>query len=108
MAKVTNKQIAAAFRRARVLIEDRREYFICCAIAGSVEKGTQTAHNKAESIIATRLGGRFKTAEYWLWNNHSGYAKWSESVSADERCNQMRLYRLRWLDALIEEFEKKE
>jgi len=108
MPNVSNKQIAHAFREARPYVEDRRQKYICAAVndaasAGKISVGVSDA---ATDIISDRMSHKL-FLESWLYANSRSFAEWEDRADRDEQFEQMRLYRLRWLDALIEEFDKK-
>jgi len=104
----TNKQIADVFREAKVIIAESDTRFICNAIDAQFEGGK--VHIKltsaASSIICERIFPKV-TVESWLQANSPEFSTWYNTRPSDYR-EQLQLYRLRWLDALIEEFEKKE
>lgn len=108
MSKVTKKQLAKAFREARPYIEDHSDSYICCAIAevwaaGKISKKVSYA---ATNLIAERMNQKV-FLESWLYQNSPEFQDWYDLADREEQFKQMRLYRLRWLDALIEEFGKK-
>lgn len=99
----TRKQIAAAFRIARKSIANNPTGFICNALPFTTEAG-----KAAERIIHERMGyvergpsgyseGPF-TLQSWL----RLHGHWLELEYVPSHI--MQAYRLRWLDALIEEF----
>lgn len=92
MSKVTNKQIANAFRRAKVRMIDRRETYICHALY-KAGRGAEVARIE----VNWRLGGH-PTVRSWLLGN--GISSESEMTF-----DALMEYRLRWLDAIIEEFD---
>ena len=112
MSKVIDKQIANAFRKARVYIENSTQRYICYALNTAYCRNEITflTRNKTLGIIDSKIG--VKSSETMshdsrLIANHPGFTKWYNSNCNEFREAQMRLYRLRWLDALIEEFDKK-
>lgn len=81
--------IAQSFRVARELISDKRESYICVALFGIDPHG-------ARRIISDRIKG-YESLKDWVRVHVLGGI-----IPADD---DMRAYRLRWLDALIAEFE---
>jgi len=108
MAKVTNKEIAEAFRAARSYIEGSKESYICLALTAARHAGQITIPQSlaARAIIENRLGDRSYVTT-WLFDKVPGFRDWYEKSLVIERIKELRLYRLRWLDALIEEFDNK-
>ena len=95
--RVTNKQIADAFRVARFLIETEYHKFICFALPNTVTGGA------ARSVIETRIGSSAALGHWVRVNIPGALDDWENNPQFFTE--QMRLYRLRWLDALIEEFD---
>lgn len=96
----TRAEIANAFRIAREGIASHEDTYICNALPGT------DAGEQAKSIIHERMGP--VPADVGC---RSGYAVWhwldAQGVDMDAFDDHaMRQYRLRWLDALIEEFSK--
>jgi len=89
----TRKDIANAFRAARKRIESKNNYHICIAL----EDSRHFARREAKRIIERRLG-RYVSVTHWI--DSKGLI--TETTSSSD----MRDYRLRWLDALIQEFDK--
>lgn len=92
--------IAKAFTEARRHIDNCEEGFICNAlfIAYLRRSIDSWAQSTAREIIRTRMGGE-DTLECWLQE--------CANVPTNQLTNEnMRAYRLRWLDALIKEFSK--
>jgi len=89
-----NKQIAGAFRAARARIKRRKNNFICIALLDSGHPLRSSAIN----IVQTRMAGAF-TLSKWLVV-HKVAPRIDDLDDA-----LMREYRLRWLDALIQEFD---
>ena len=108
MRKVPNKQIARAFREARVYIENSQQTYICSSIyaLGQTGKISTDVSAAARDIISVRMD-QMKYLEGWLYANSESFKAWYQRTNFSDLRNQMRLYRLRWLDALIEEFDKK-
>ena len=92
---MANKKIAEAFRRARAQIRSGRQEFICNALYVSKAPGREAA----QRVVMRRIkaGGLCwgSTLDTWV----------RVYVGVEPTLEQMRAYRLRWLDALIEEFE---
>jgi hypothetical protein len=83
-------------KRARPLIEDDCEKFVCFAISnGNPYEITFVIRD----IIQTRLGAG-NTATGWLENNHP------DVLNEIEEFHSMKEYRLAWIDNMIEEFSK--
>lgn len=95
--KQQRMEIAAAFRDAKVLIESGIQTYICCALQNVVANDGLLAKN----VIRQRLGNDYHTLNSWL-RDVAGVS-WRLTEHSDR---QMRLYRLRWLDALIKEFSE--
>ena len=104
----TRTQIADAFRIARQSIANNPTGFICNSLPLTTEAGK--AGKAAERIIHERMGyiergpsggseGPF-TLQSWL----RLHGHWQGIEPVPSRI--MQAYRLRWLDALIEEFSK--
>lgn len=107
-----NKQVAEVFRLCRKHIStsltDSKTAFICHAIIVVYRRTDsyelQVACGVAQRIIDERLrhpNGTERTVSDWLCDN--GY------LSRDERelnYNVVQAYRLRWVDALVEEFSQ--
>lgn len=93
--KQERKQIAAAFKRAKRDIANCRHEFICVALEWAEMSGSENAID----VIDDRLC-QYDTLNSWV----RAHAKASPEVSGETE--QMRLYRLRWLDALIKEFSE--
>jgi len=90
---------STAFRIARAGIAAEQFSFICVALQYS--QGSFRARARAMKIIQTRMGGSL-SLEWWLYEQGVVSA-----YPGTIRKGQMQAYRLRWLDALIEEFETK-
>jgi hypothetical protein len=111
MSKVSNKQIAVAFRAARKRIKSGYEDYICLALDGAELCGEidSLTYLQAKRIIEDRMQlPPHYSLEHWLSKNVPEYSQFlSTEPSIDRRNEQRKKYRLRWLDALIEEFENK-
>lgn len=94
MSAVTNSQIANAFRVARKRLLDGRNPFICIALYGA-----GAGADEARYVIENRMqsDGRTHALEDWL-----------KGRGIDVDIDEMLDYRIRWLDALIEEFDPAE
>lgn len=104
MAKITNKQIANAFRKAVPFLStgqrDNKTSFICFAIDDSQESWQRDrAANKACEIIGKRLGVGCSTMHTWL--RRQGVL--DEHITPD----RLQAHRHSWLQQLIKEFETK-
>ena len=102
--KVTNKQIAEVFIKAKEQLCSEGGYtyktnYICFAISYSMF-GTTAARAAARKVIAKRLG-RCNTVTAWLCVN-----KHITENDFKGKSQQIQQYRHRWLDSLIEEFSK--
>ena len=111
---VTNKQIAAQFRRAKGVLWDgvgviprMKHKFICHALTGgprcddTYEMASQAAY-AAKAIVMGRLRGYY-TLEEWL-QGRGVQACDLYANGVDSRKKIMRT-RVRWLNSLIAEFE---
>ena len=103
----SNQNLAKTFRAARKLIEagdgEGGNRFICTAITKasfSVEISYDDA-DRAMAVIHDRLDGKF-TIEEWVYVNVLGGNRVQFNSLNSEVFKE---YRLRWLDALIAEFE---
>ena len=83
--------IAEEFRAARKLIQDGDERFICWALR------QRKPECGGRQVIQSRLG-RYEVLSDWVWQEVLGGGEYPTTTD-------MRDYRLRWLDALIAEFE---
>jgi len=84
------------FKLARASIASGLDRFICIALKHT--QGSVRDRDRAKQVITTRMRGS-GTLESWL-----------EGVGIPAHAQsslKMQAYRLRWLDALIEEFETK-
>lgn len=105
MSKVTNKDIAKCFKRAKVtLATDIRDHiinyktpYICHAIDDIYGMGS-SIKDDCKRIIQLRLG-KHLSLERWLIGN--------KVVNSVPSLDEMQPYRHRWLDSLIEEFNSK-
>lgn len=100
--KAQRRAIAAAFRQARLFIEGGVRFFICHAL-DLVASGNPQGAVLAKYIVHSRMQppkgpSSGYSLENWLVDNgHATYRQLSRVA--------MREYRVRWLTALIEEFE---
>ena len=94
--KVTNKEIAEAFKVARKRISTGKNTFICPAV-NRPENGYYGM--LAQGMIETMLEGCY-TYEGWLQTFHPATHKQMKPKDLKEG-------RLQWLDSLIEEFSNK-
>lgn len=94
MTKTERQQIAEAFRAARARIKAGQNSAICLALQDSGHE----ARNAARRVVQRRIGKRLYVYQ-WLID----VAKVPHDLITYEN---LRAYRLRWLDALIEEFSK--
>ena len=96
----TNKQIADAFRAAKILIKNGSEEFICIALFEVDKPGSEAAIK----VIEARLGMSL-TLEGWLVSR--GHATRDEVLYSRDAALKMQITRLAWLDSLIAEFDAK-
>lgn len=98
-----NPGLVKAFTAARKFIKSNKEVFICLAIceAYCCNQITETQSNSARDLIQERLG--WFVCECWIIRNVPGLTS-AYLFHTDEGKQQMKDYRLRWLDALIKEF----
>lgn len=92
MSAATNRQIADAFRAARKRIALGKNRYICIALDDSCH----LARRAAQRIVMRRLRGD-STVSQWLYGR--GF------ITCQRMDRELCEYRLRWLDALIEEFD---
>lgn len=102
MSNVPRKRIATAFDYAHSVIAGGREFYICHVLERYKVTDSDAA-KAAIQIIDTRMGDPppgVPRANFSLdeWLDMRGYR--NRGYGSPE----MREYRLRWLDALIEEF----
>lgn len=96
--KPQRRAIAGAFRYARAKLLADRGCFICLILTGYEDLH---ASAMARQVVCTRMGTvgtSGSSLEAWLVINE--HAPWSQLTAT-----AMRDYRVRWLTALIEEFE---
>lgn len=93
---ISNKEIVKVFKEAKKIIESGKESYICYAIQSIRPKTVENlaAKHQAKNIVQTRLDYS-STCEGWLWMHTPRF---------DLSYEEMRLYRLAWLDRLIAEF----
>lgn len=101
------------FKLVRARISLKLDRFICCALESSVHLNP-TDSERVKDIIHSRMQmskyrktemGLYGTLESWLYLYHN--IGLGSNFSSDQKQEQMRLYRLRWLDSLILEFTAK-
>lgn len=99
-----NLKLVRAFKAAKKYIEIEKTHYICRALenAQSYLEISPKEAIKAKQLIEERLDGE-RSCEWWLLHNVSKF-EYNYYVYNSDGENQMRLYRLRWLDALIAEF----
>lgn len=100
--KYTKEQrlaIANAFRKAKRNLS--RHTYICWAL--EAQKGEGAIIAKRE--VLSRLNAPYESYSLEKWLMDMGIRQYSIIQDMHEH-KQLRLYRLRWLDALIEEFSK--
>lgn len=99
-----NKELVKAFKAAKPYLKNDLEEFICYSLyqAFSDKKITYQQRDKAIEIIHDRLGNVSNCVSWLRWNIEDFDHRWAEDTF--EGCEEMRAYRLRWLDSLIEEF----
>jgi len=99
-------KISQIFKRAHSKIKSGEEVYICAAISCD-SAAPRHDGNRALDVIYERINGTKrphglvgKSVICWLLDNTS-------ATHDDMTRDQMRLYRMRWLNALIKEFEAK-
>lgn len=101
-----------ALRAIRPIIEARRSRYICWALHDlrvpiPGKKGIYPKTN-VEKRLGKLFGG--SPVQYWLITNHPPYLKYENKMlregSYGTLNDQLRLYRLRWIDWMIEGYEK--
>ena len=90
--KAQKKLFVEQLKKARPLIEDGREGFVCHALDRSC--GYSAHHTKR--MISHRLDNHYSLGA-WLEGNHLEFFK---------NNYQPKAYRLAWIDNMIEEFSK--
>lgn len=95
-------EIAEAFRDAQKRIQSRHNTYICFALRDCCAK----AKKEATGVVRSKMNVNDETFSLEGWLLKHSIAKHSWIYGTEEAREQMRLYRLRWLDALIEEFGK--
>lgn len=98
----TNKEKVEALRFARKRIEEGSDYYICYAL-DEVSSRLRSASVELRIEIMRRLGNS-TTVGQWLCSNVPDAYKFCSSWSERRWSTQCRLYRLRWIDALIAEY----
>lgn len=95
-----NPELVKAFKAAKWYIESNKERFICCALqeASFDHSISYLEYLNAKNLIETRIGSDIALEE-WL-SEHILCSDTQHMIMSEE----MRLYRLRWLDSLIAEF----
>ena len=105
MNKTDRANIAQAFKEAKEYLQQRGRGFICITLL-------DIAHGaEAKKVIEERLGGH-STLEEWVVANlpqkewagllkHDAGGVYSGGKFGDD---QMNLFRIRWLDSLVQEF----
>lgn len=98
-----NKTLVKAFAAAKTRIENNLSYYICYALEDEVyfEHLSREAADEARTIISNRLEP-FSILEDWV--KAHVFSITHEYTKTEDWCKEMRLYRVRWLDSLIEEF----
>lgn len=84
------RKVAHAFKRAKVKV--RQHTFICLALERQDTEGAEMA----KAIIQQRLGRSHYSLDAWV----------HQHIDAEACGSQVHQFRLRWLDALIEEFSR--
>lgn len=102
-------------KRARKLIENGKETFLCLAIDAVADEDNSSVRCAIwwlRDRILRALNGKL-TVDCWLQQNVTAYAEWRATFTDDigvvnylhpEYIKTMKQYRLRWIDALIEEY----
>jgi len=107
----SNKQIARAFRYARKRINSGNGTYICLALedAEGCNEIDYATFLQARNIILGRMQlPPHHPIEEWLRINVPEYVEFLNTErDFAKRYEQTKKYRLRWLDALIEEFDNK-
>ena len=102
-----NKKLVLAFQLAREEIRTGREEYICFALRDLYyqSKIGAAAYFCAVRIITKRLGDCDITVRTWLYRNVPEFQSWVDNVNNKNTViRELRDYRLRWLDSLIEKF----
>lgn len=116
MNKKSKQKFAQAFRLARTQIEQRKTSYICNAIDATCYRDSSQTY-LAKRLIQSRIHP-YQTLEAWVYHEvaNSGLELISKRrkihpksfISAicvtSEWQEQMRMFRIRWLDELIAEF----
>lgn len=105
MNKTDRANIAQAFKEAKEYLQQRGRGFICITLSG-IKHGAE-----ATKVIEERLGGH-STLEGWVVANlprkeWAGVLKNSDAGvyrRGEFGYDQMNLFRIRWLDSLVQEF----
>lgn len=107
MAK--NKQLARAFRIAKTYVAGDQQYICHALLFKVVDDLPERQCKAAQSLIESRLKVPFvalfetNSCEKWLSRNIPGLT-YSYLAYTDKGRLEVKAYRLRWLDSLIEEF----
>jgi len=103
------KELHQAFLAARNYIHNLG--FICVALDRACYRGeiTERQASNAIALVRERLGGHY-TLNNWVCENIPGFREIQEEAHArdeydHETHDMVQEFRVRWLDALIEEFK---
>lgn len=98
-----NLNHAEAFREARKYVVDGSQRYICFSLvaASDAEIISYDKSSAAQTLIGNRLGSHCYLEDFLVAKVPS---LTYDYLRSDEGREQMQLYRLRWLDALIAEF----
>lgn len=96
--------LVKAFKEAKILIQSDDESFICSAltIAHCDSEISHTTLRNAHNVIRERIGSIYWSLEHWVVRNVPNIT--NAYLYSNKGAVQMKIYRLRWLDALIKEF----
>lgn len=94
--KVTNAELAHAFRMAKSILEARDEPFICFALQAAYMGGqiSRPVMDKAKKVISDRLDAH-GTYSDWMRTHHPVFLRSHIDFTVG---------RIQWCDALIKEF----
>jgi hypothetical protein len=86
-----------ALKKVRKCIEDRSEVYVCYALANADAKHT-AVYKRLDELFRDHNG----TMSIIMWLYKKGYT----SALTDATVEDKREYRLRWIDWMIEGYEK--
>ncbi len=113
-----NKTVAL-LKRARALIENGTETFVCLALKQAVPSGDSEARIARDHLcdrimqVLRTCGPGVLSVDSWLRKTCPEFKAWRDSIEdasgfvyrQDEYTNVLREYRLRWIDELIKQYE---